>query len=86
MKALVLAELNKHKLETEFPNISFDYAGYAINFNVLPHNELKRIITTYDILISEFDMVDKEVLDAAKNLKILICCRGGIGSQVRNCV
>lgn len=82
LRALVLADLNKKRLCREFPNIQFDFFGYAENFNVLPHDELVNIISDYDILVSEFDTIGKDVLDHAKTLKLLVCCRGGIQSVV----
>lgn len=82
MHVLVLAEVDKALLESEFPNISFDYKGYASDFVVLNRNILLSIISKYEIVISEFDTIDKEVLDKADKLRLLICCRGGVGTVV----
>lgn len=82
MKVLVLADINK-KIEGEFPNVSFDYMGYAEK-NHIPstHDEIKRVISNYDFLISEFDVIDKEIIDEAKKLKMIICCRGGVHTVI----
>jgi D-3-phosphoglycerate dehydrogenase len=82
MKALVLAETKKNKLIQAFPSIHFDFEGYADNFIVLDHEKLISIIADYDILISEFDTIDKQVIDNASNLQLLICCRGGVKTVV----
>lgn len=82
MKALVLADINKNRLAEEFSEIDFDYKGYAINNIVMDRIELKEIIVQYDILISEFDTVDKEIIDVATNLKLIICCRGGVSTVI----
>lgn len=81
-RALVLAETNRDELVEMFPDISFDFMGYAENFVVIPHEKLKEIISGYDILVSEFDTIDKEIIDNAEKLKLLVCCRGGVHSVV----
>ena len=82
MKALVLAEIDK-RIEKEFPELDFTYIGYACSDHVpSTHEEIRRIIPNYDILISEFDIIDRDIIDVAEKLKIIICCRGGIHSVV----
>lgn len=82
MKVLVTADIEK-KIEKEFPDFEFDYMGYALEERIpSSHDELIAAITDIDILICEFDTIDKEIIDAAKNLKIIICCRGGVHTVV----
>lgn len=83
MKALVTAEVIRSALEDKFSdNIDFTYAGYSLDHNVMPHEELIRIIPEYDILICEYDTISEDVFQAANNLKLIICCRGGVKSVI----
>ena len=83
LKALVTAEVIKDQLESAFNDrIEFDYAGYCLDYNVLDHSSLIRMVKDYDILISEYDTVSSDVLEAAEKLKLIICCRGGIKTVV----
>ena len=83
MRALVTAELLRHRLEERFSGrIKFDYAGYFINHEVMPHDELVRRISDYDILICEYDTISRDVIEAGKKLKIIVCCRGGVKTVV----
>lgn len=80
-KALITAELDKTILESILgDSIDFVYRGYNINHEVMPHNELVETISDYDILVCEYDTVSSDVFEHAKNLKIIICCRGGVKS------
>lgn len=82
MKALVTADID-HRIEKEFPNIKFDYFGYALEEHIpSQHYELIEKIQDYDFLICEFDTIDKDVIDHGDKLKMIICCRGGVHSVV----
>lgn len=82
MKVLVTADIDK-RIEAEFPELDFTYMGYA-NEPYIPstHGEILDVITKYDFLISEFDQIDREIIDAARKLKMIICCRGGVHSVI----
>lgn len=82
MKVLVTADIDP-RIRKEFPELEFNYAGYAKPEHIpLGHEALRDMIADYDILICEFDPIDREILDAAKNLKIIVCCRGGVHSVI----
>lgn len=82
-KALVLAEmLNASLLEAFADKVDFVFDGYNINHEVMPHNELIEKIADYDILISEYDTIGRDVLDKAEKLKLIVCCRGGVKSVI----
>ena len=82
MKVLVLADIDR-RIEEEFPELEFTFMGYACKDHIpSTHEEIRAVIPLFDILISEFDIIDKAVIDAAKNLKMIICCRGGVHSVV----
>ena len=82
LKALVTAEVLPERLVALENEIEFTYDGYYTNHDVMPVEELVRKIGAYDILICEYDTIDATVLDAAENLKIIICCRGGVKSVI----
>ncbi len=81
-KALVTAEVIKEKLEVLSDKIDFYYDGYNLDHEVMLPYELIEKVADVDILICEYDMITAQVLDAAKNLKIIICCRGGVKSVI----
>lgn len=82
MRVLVTADID-HKIEKEFPSFSFTYIGYALPDHIpSTHNSIKEIIGSYDFLISEFDTIDRDIIDAAKKLKMIICCRGGVHTVI----
>lgn len=83
LKALVTAEINKEYLEKALgEHVDFVYAGYNIDHKVLEHDKLVEAIKNIDILICEYDTVDRDVFEAANSLKIIICCRGGVKAVV----
>lgn len=79
---LVTAELPRGVLENVFNGVNFQYDGYSLNHEVMPHNELERKIRGVDVLICEYDTIDAEIMAAASDLKLIICCRGGVKSVV----
>lgn len=81
-RALITAEIEADVIGGAFPDISFDVEGYCKNHVVMDSEALSEIIEPYDILISEFETVNKKVLDRAKNLKLIICNRGGVKSVI----
>ncbi len=82
LTALVTAEVIKDRLELLSDRIDFIYDGYNLDHEVMPPAELIKKVENIDILICEYDMITDKVLDAAKNLKIIICCRGGVKSVI----
>lgn len=53
-------------------------AGYQITTNTIPQNELKAKINEFDVLlVRSATKVTKEIIDSAKNLKLI--GRGGVG-------
>lgn len=82
MKVLVLADIDR-KIEKELPQLTFDYMGYALEKHISStHEEIVNAIGDYDFLISEFDNIDRDVIDAADKLKMIVCCRGGVHTVV----
>lgn len=81
-RALVTAEMVNPMLDKFNDKIDFDFDGYCIDHEVMPHKELIEKIKDYDILICEYDTIDRAVLENAKNMKIIICCRGNVKSVI----
>lgn len=81
-KALVTAEVIKPILETLSDRVDFEYAGYNIDHDVMPREELKQRVRDIDILICEYDTIDEEIFDCAENLKFIVCCRGGVKTVI----
>ena len=68
-RALVTAELVRHMLDSLADRIDFEFAGYAIDHEVMPRDELKRRVADVDILVCEYDTIDAEIFDAAHSLR-----------------
>ena len=81
-KALATAELVRPMLEPLIEKIDFEFAGYALDHEVMPRDELKRRVSDVEILVCEYDTIDAEIFDAAKKLKIVVCCRGGVKTVI----
>ncbi len=82
LKALVTAEVIKPIIETLSDKIDFEYDGYCLDHNVMDRKKLMEKIEDKDILICEYDTIDAEIFEHAKNLKFIVCCRGGIKTVV----
>lgn len=77
MKALVTARLSleaEKAFATWFDCIQ--YAGWRETRERLSTQELVAALQDVDVLITEFDVVTKDVLVAARKLRLLACCRG----------
>ena len=81
-KALASAELVRPALCALADRVDFEFAGYAVDHVVMPRDELKRRVADIDILVCEYDTIDAEIFDAAKKLKIIVCCRGGVKTVI----
>ncbi len=82
IRALVFAQVNKDILQSRCPDVEFTYAGYSEDYIVLEPERIAEMVPEYEIVISEFETINRQVLDAAEKLKLLICCRGGVGTVV----
>lgn len=82
MRILVLADIDR-RIENEFPKLMFTYMGYALEEHIpSSHDEIMSVIADFDFLISEFDTIDRDIIDTAKKLKMIICCRGGVNTVI----
>jgi D-3-phosphoglycerate dehydrogenase len=81
-KGLIMAELDTDLIRKTVPCIDFDVEGYGKDKKLMSSEEIAEIIGDYDVLVSEFETIDARVLDAAKRLKLIVCCRGGVKSVI----
>nr|WP_051526999.1 NAD(P)-dependent oxidoreductase [[Eubacterium] cellulosolvens] len=81
-KGLIMAELDTDMIKKNVPDIDFDVAGYGKNKKLMSSEEIADVIGDYDVLVSEFETIDAHVLEAAKKLKLIVCCRGGVKSVI----
>lgn len=76
MKTLITARFDPHYkglLETITQN--YEFAGYGVTGEKMPVPEMKEKIKGIELLISEFEDINSEVINAADQLKIIVCCR-----------
>ena len=83
LRVLVTAEVIREELEKRFADrVEFVYDGYILERETMPTAELAKKIVGFDILITEYETVSKEVFEAADRLKFVICCRGGVKTVI----
>lgn len=82
LRALVTAELIFDDLLVFNNKIEFEFTGYGVTHTMLSPREFMDKCRDVDILITEFDTINEDVLNSAKNLKLIICCRGGVSTVV----
>lgn len=76
MKTLITARFDKaytDLLETITNDYSYD--GYGVRGEKMPVAEMKEKIRGVELLITEFEDITKEVIEAADKLQIIVCCR-----------
>ena len=83
IRALVTAEVIREELEKRFADrVEFVYDGYILGRETMPTEKLAERIVGFDVLITEYETVSKEVFEAADRLKFVICCRGGVKTVI----
>ena len=76
MKTLITARFDKNYTDMlETITTDYEFAGYGVTGIKMPIPEMKEKIKDVELLISEFEDITKEVIDAAEKLKIIVCCR-----------
>jgi len=76
MKTLITARFDR-KYEKLLETITSDYtfAGYGVTGEKMPAAEMKEKIKGIELLITEFEDITKEVIEAADRLRVIVCCR-----------
>lgn len=76
MKTLITARFDKSYLNVlETITKDYEFAGYGVTGEKMPVPEMKEKIRGIELLISEFEDINQEVIEAAYKLKIIVCCR-----------
>ena len=76
MKTLITARFDKNYTELlETITMDYEFAGYGVTGVKMPVPEMKEKIQGIELLISEFEDINAEVIEAADQLKIIVCCR-----------
>ncbi len=76
MKTLITARFDKTKLPLlETITTDYTFAGYGVTGVKMPVEKMKEEIRDVELLISEFEDITAEVIEAAEKLKIIVCCR-----------
>ena len=71
MKTLITARFDKNYTDMlETITTDYEFAGYGVTGIKMPVPEMKEKIKDVELLISEFEDITKEVIDAAEKLKI----------------
>lgn len=81
LRVIVTAEVDKTVLEPLSNIFEFTYCGYCQDYSMISHGELKALCSNADILISEFDTIDEDILSVA-TIKLIVCCRAGVSTVV----
>lgn len=82
LKVLVTAELIRSELERYSDLFDFTFCGYGVNHEMLDRGDFIKLCRDADVIVSEFDTIDKEVIDLSNNLKLIVCCRSGVRTVV----
>lgn len=82
--ALITANIdeeNLHRLETDL-GLEVDYRPIRDREQRIPSEELKHLLDGVEVFIVGFEGVSAEVMDAAPDLEIIACTRGGPDANV----
>ncbi len=83
MKTLITARMNPADIARVQPYLGeIVQAGYGVTSEKLSESEFIKALIGVEIAIIEFEPVTAAVLDAARDLKILACCRNEPGANV----
>lgn len=76
MKTLITARFDRKYLNIlEEYTSDYEFAGYGVTGEKMPVPEMKKRIKDVELLISEFEDINREVIEAAEKLRIIVCCR-----------
>ncbi len=75
MKILFTAEYDSDLLDEIMQLGDVEMAGWAIGDPKIPEETLKGMVQGIDILITSYDGITKGVIDAASQLKLIVCTR-----------
>ncbi|MDD5987443.1 MAG: NAD(P)-dependent oxidoreductase [Eubacteriales bacterium] len=80
-KALVTAAFNKEGIDYLRKRYDVTYCSWMDRGKQYTEEELLPMVKDKELIVMETDPFSKQVADAAKNLKVLACCRGMKGND-----
>ena len=75
LKALLTAEVDESIVRELDGLLDIEYAGWYKDQKILTKEQMIDLMPGKDILITSYDPVTKEVMDASDNLKMIVCTR-----------
>ncbi|MDO5725597.1 MAG: 2-hydroxyacid dehydrogenase [Tissierellia bacterium] len=75
MKILITAEMDPKYVEEIKSNWDVDIEGWSKEYRLMTEEEMQKLVPGYDVLITSYDEITKKVIDAGKDLKLIICTR-----------
>lgn len=83
VRMLVTARFNRDELQ-RLGSVVDDvrFAGFGVTSQKLTEDQLARELQGIDVLISEYEPITQQVLEAAPQLKLIGCCRTGPAASV----
>ncbi|MDR1204561.1 MAG: dihydrofolate reductase [Peptococcaceae bacterium] len=75
MKALITAEINREYMEPLERLLEIEYAGWGKTREILSEDEMARLISGKDILVTSYDPITRRVMEASPNLRLIVCTR-----------
>lgn len=82
LKTLITADIDLDMLRALDDRLETEICGYALDRQVLNATDLHSRCKDAEILICEYNTVDRALIEGSPRLKFIACCRGGVGSAV----
>jgi D-3-phosphoglycerate dehydrogenase len=79
---LITADLELSFLEKIRHRLEIEVDGYGLNRRILSPEQMAERCRSTEILITEYEIIDRTVIEGAPKLKLISCCRGGVGTAV----
>ncbi|MBE6831852.1 MAG: dihydrofolate reductase, partial [Ruminococcaceae bacterium] len=75
MKTLLTAEISRPHIEELEQLLELQYAGWVETKKILSEDQMVELVKDKEILITSYDPITKRVIDAAPDLKLIVCTR-----------
>ncbi len=82
LETLITADLDLSFFKKVQHRLKIEIDGYAVDRRVLSPEKLRRKCRNIEILISEYETIDRILIEESQKLQFIGCCRGGVGTAV----
>ena len=82
VKTLITADFDLAYIQKFRHRLEIEIDGYALERKVLSPEKLRTKCKNIEILISEYETIDRTLIEASQKLQFIGCCRGGVGTAV----